>query len=111
MYSYIARANIDRYLDLLRESDIPPEKRSTIITLLIEEVDKLSQNVEQLEFTESRAAACRDRLSRLQRLRDGLVDHSDRARADSLLVNFEAILAQVEGFCGDVRKRTQASRH
>ncbi len=110
MDNYIARANIDHYLELLGEDDIPPGKRSTITKLLIEEENKLSHDLEQLEFAEGKAAICRNRVNRLRRLRDGFVEGSvSRTQADSLLVNFEVVLTQVEGFCGHLRRRVQAS--
>ncbi|MDE1936664.1 hypothetical protein [Bradyrhizobium sp.] len=111
MDNYIARANIDHYLDLLGDDDIPPGKRSMVTKLLIEEEDKLSRDLEQLEFAEGKAAICRNRVTRQRRLRDGFVEGSvSRTQADRLLVNFELVLTHVEGFCGHLRRRLQASR-
>lgn len=106
MNNFIARSNIDHYLDLLTNDDILPNNRSVICRLLIEEENKLSHNLEQLEFAESRVASCRDRVDRLRRLRDGFDDGStERVRAESLLVTFEAILAQVEAACSHMRRK------
>ncbi|MGF6431369.1 MULTISPECIES: hypothetical protein [Bradyrhizobium] len=58
---YTARANIDHYLDLLKRPDVPTNTRSMLNKRLLEEEDKLGRRLEQLEFAESRAAACRDR--------------------------------------------------
>jgi hypothetical protein len=108
MDNFIARANIDHYLELLGEDDIPPAKRSTVGKLLIEEENRLSHDLEQLEFAESRAAACRDRVSHLKRLRDRFDEGSaGHTRANGLLQSFEAILIQVENFCGHMRRRLE----
>ena len=108
MDNFIARANIDHYLELLGEDDIPPAKRTVITRLLIEEENKLSRDLEQLEFAESRAAACRDRLSRLRRLRDGLGESADRQRADGMVRTFEAILAEIDNVCSRMRRRIES---
>ena len=108
MNNYIAHANIDHYLELLGEDDLPPAKRSMVTKLLIEEENKLSHDREQLQFAESRAAACRGRLVRLQRLRDGLDDSADRLRADGVIQTFETILTEMENFCGRMRRRIES---
>ena len=109
MYRYVARANIDRYLSLLMEDQIPPETRVTITRLLIEEEDKLGHDLEQLEFAETRAAMVRDRLNSLRTVRNGSVAASlDRAQADRLLANFEAIQQLLEDFCHKIRQRVNS---
>ena len=109
--NYIARANIDHYLELLSNDDACSKNRSVVCKLLIEEENKLSHDLEQLEFAESRAAACRDRIDRLRRLRDCFAaGSSDRVQAERTLQNFEAFLVQVESFCSHMRKRVHTSR-
>jgi hypothetical protein len=111
MNNFIARPNIDHYLDLLSKDDTLPRNRTMITKLMLEEEDKLSQDLEQLEFAESRVASCRDRVDRLKQLRDGLAEGStEHLRADGLVLSFEAILAQVERFCGHLRKKIEASK-
>ena len=107
MDNFIARANIDHYLELLGEDDVPPAKRTVVTRLLIEEENKLSRDLEQLQFAESRAAASRHRLSHLRRLRDDLDDSADRLRADGMVRTFEAILAEIESFCNRMRRRIE----
>lgn len=107
MDNYIAHANIDHYLELLGEDDISPAKRAVVTKLLIEEANKLSHDLEQLQFAESRAAACRHRLIRLQRQRDSFESSADRMRADSRVQTSEAILTEVESFCSRMRKKVQ----
>ena len=110
MDNYIARANIDHYLELLRNDDTPPETRSIIAKLLIEEENKLSQNLEQLEFAETRLAACRDRVNQLRRRRDSFAEGSaSHTQADGLLQSSEGILTQVENFCRHMRKKVEGS--
>ena len=108
MDNYIARANIDHYLELLRQEDMSPERRSTITKLLIEEENKLSHDLEELQFAETRLAVCRDRVDQLKRVRDNFVEGSlNRLKADDLLQSFEAIFLQVESFCGHLRRRVE----
>ncbi len=109
MNNFIARANIDHYLELL-EDDLPAPRRFVVGKLLIEEENKLSHDLEQLEFADSRAAKCRARVDHIRRLRDGFADDSTEwATADGLLRNFEMLLVQVEEFCDHMRKRVNGS--
>lgn len=91
MDAFVARENIDHYLDILN-SDVllAPEKRETIIRLLIAELDKLSHDPEQLEFVESRAAKGRERLNHVRALRNA-AEPKDRANAELLVANVKAI--------------------
>lgn len=111
MDDFIARANIDHYLDLLKKDDISCAKRSTIGKLLADEENKLSHNMEQLEFTERRLAACRDQLNHLQRLREHFVEGStERIRTQAIIASLQGILLQMERFCCFLRQKVQASR-
>ena len=109
MYRFVARENIDHYLGIL-SSDVllSAEKRATIIKLLIAEEDKLSHDLERLEFAEVRAAKCRDRVDCLRKLGDAFADGSmDRAQAERLLDNFESIHQLVE-FCHKMREKVNS---
>jgi hypothetical protein len=106
MNRFVAQANIDHYLDLLKNCDVPAHNRSTINKLLIEEENKLGRDREQLEFAESRAATCRNRADRQRRLLDSFdPGSSDWVLAERLLVNFESLAQSVEGFCRQMRKQ------
>jgi hypothetical protein len=107
VYRYIARENIDHYLGLLDDADLASAKRDVIIKLLIEEEDKLSHNLEQLEFAESRAANGRARLSNLKRIRDGIAD-PERAAAERLIANFEVRQQLLDGFCHHLRGKVNS---
>ncbi len=48
MDQFIARANIDHYLEMLKNNDISSHNRSMITKLLIEEENKLGRDHEQL---------------------------------------------------------------
>jgi len=110
MHKYVAQANIDHYLDLLKNGDVSAHNRSTINKLLIEEETKLGHDREQLDFAESRAAACRIRADRQRRLMDSFASGSaDWVQAERLLVNFESLAQFVEGFCRQMRKQVNAS--
>jgi hypothetical protein len=96
---------------MLKSSDLPAHKKSMINKLLIEEEGKLAHDGEQLEFAESRAAACRGRADR-QRLVLDSFDHgsTEWAQAERLLVNFESLAQFVEGFCHQMRRKVNESR-
>jgi len=73
---------------------------------LIEEEDRLSQHLEHLEFAETRAAKCRDRLNYLRILRNSFVAGStDRAQADRLIENYEAIQRLLDQRCHQMRQK------
>ncbi len=111
MDQYVARANIDHYLSLLNTADLSSQNRGTIAKLMLAEEDKLSHDLEQLEFAEARAVKCRERVDHFRRLRDAFADgSSDRARADGLLSNFEAIHELMERFCHHMRGRVNSNR-
>ncbi|CCE12136.1 conserved hypothetical protein [Bradyrhizobium sp. STM 3843] len=109
MHRYVAQANIDHYLSLLHGGDLTADNRSTITQLLLGEEDKLSRDLEHLEFAESRAAESRDRVNRLRKLRDAFEEGSpDRAQADRVLANVEAIHKLMEQFCHHMRQRVNS---
>ena len=106
MDTFIAYSNIDHYLDLLSRSDLPTLRRAAIMKLLVEEEDKLSNSLEQLQFAEDRTAKSRNHVSRLKQIRDGLDNGSaGRETADKMLANFEAIHHLMEQFCERIRQR------
>ena len=106
MYRYIARANIDHYLGLL-DADLPLERRDVIVKLLIEEEDKLSHDLEPLEFAESRAANGRARLSKLKRNLDGVTE-PERAAAERLIANCELRQQLLDSFCHHLREKVNS---
>lgn len=110
MDEFVAQANIDHYLDLLKNGDVSFHNRSTISKLLVEEENKLGRSREQLDFAENRAAACRDRADRQRRLMDSFSHGSTEWQlAERLLVNFESLAQFVEGFCQQMRGRVNGS--
>ena len=111
MYRFIARANIDNYLSLLNADVLlSSEKRSMIVSLLIAEEDKLSHDLEQLEFVEIRAARGRERLKQVRRLRDE-AEPRIRDNAEQLVANVEAIQQLLENFLHQLRVKVHASPH
>jgi hypothetical protein len=54
MHRYIARANIGHYLSVLSSTDLTERNRETVIKLLVGEEDRLSHDLEQLQFAEDR---------------------------------------------------------
>ena len=90
MDKYIARANIDHFLSVLNSSDLTAQNRRTIMKLLVAEEDRLSHDLEQLQFAEDCVAKSLNRKNHLTNLRDAFADGStDRTRADAVLATFE----------------------
>lgn len=110
MNNYVARANIDHFLDLLRNPEVTTGSRSTITKLLLTEEDRLSHDQEQLQFAESKAAICRERADRQRRLMDSFEAGSDDwVTAERLLANFESLAQFVEDFRQQMRRRVNGS--
>lgn len=111
MDSYIARANIDRYANLLTSQELSDRNRATIMKLMVAEEDKLGRHLEHLQFAEERTAKARDRMNYLSRLRDAFADGSaERLQAEKVLANFQAIHQSMEQFCVQMRTRVNSSR-
>ena len=109
MDRYVARANIDHYLGLLDNADLPAQNRSTVTNLRVAEEDKLAHDLEQFEFAESKVAESRDRVERLRRLRAAFIEgSSERQQADRLLRNAEGIHDLIEQFCHHLRARVNS---
>ena len=103
MNQFVARANIDHYLGLLNGA-LLPQNRSTITKLLIAEEDKLSRDLEQLEFAETKAADSRRRLNHVRNLFQSFaMDTPEREQAGRLLVNLENLQTLLEDFCHRLR--------
>jgi len=109
MHRYIARTNIDHYLGLLNGTDLTAQNRTIITKLLLGEEDRLSRDLEQLQFAEDRTARSRDRVNHLRKLRDVFVEGStDRAQANRTLANCEALHQLMERFCHRMRERVHS---
>jgi hypothetical protein len=106
VHRFIARANVDHCLGVLNSTDLTPKNRETVTKSLIAEEDKLSHDLEHLEFAEGWAARSRDRVNYLRKLRDTFADGStDRAQAEEVLANFEATHLLTEQFCHRIREK------
>ena len=109
MYRFVARANIDNYISLLNgDVLLSPDKKSTITKLLIAEEDKLSHDLEQLEFAEVRAAKGRELLNRSRHRRDA-AEPAIRDNVERLIANIEATQQLLEEFCHQLRARVKSS--
>src|SRR5262245_11713883 len=95
-------ANIERYLSLLNEADLSPQRRTAMIKELVEEENKLSSSLEHLEFAERRAAQGRERLNQLQRMVE-TTRPEDRAKASRLVGNVLAIQHLLDSICHQMR--------
>lgn len=105
MQDFVAHQNIDHYLHLLQNGELPHAQQVMIRRMLVEEEDRLSRNQEQLEFVETRLAACEKRVSDLQHLRDSFPpDSAEREQADAVLATLEDTLRLVSQHCRQLRK-------
>ena len=106
MHRYIARANIDDYLVLLNDHNLAPEKRAVITKLLIEAADRLSYDIEHLDFFESRAANGRDQVRRVRMLRESFAFGSpEREQAERVVANVENLQTILENACHRLRAK------
>lgn len=106
MDRYVARANVDHYIEFLNGDAISATNRITITKLLIAEEDKLSHDLEQLGFAEDRAANGRDRVAKIKRLRNAFaLGTTEREQADRLVANHENLQTLLEHFCHHLRAR------
>ncbi|SFQ21861.1 hypothetical protein SAMN05216330_11968 [Bradyrhizobium sp. Ghvi] len=106
MHRFIARANIDHFIGLLTGSDLTPDRRNGITTLLIAEFDKLAHDLEHLEFVEKKASEGRNRVSQVRDMRDGHpFGTTQREEAERLLVSCENLQTVLEDFCHRLRAK------
>lgn len=106
MHGYVARANVDHYLGILSGHDLALQHRSTTMALLIAELDKLSGDVEHLEFAESKVAGSRQQVARAASIRDSFgVGTSQRTDAETYLIHLENIHTVLDDFCHRLRSR------
>lgn len=111
MHRYVARANVDHYLDLLRDTNLTAPRRSTTIALLIAELDQLSEDAEHLEFAETRVAGSRQQVAQAAARRDSLsFGTSEREDAEKHLIHLENVHTVLDDFCHRLRHRI-GSRH
>lgn len=77
--------------------------------MLIAEEDKLSHDLEQLEFAENKASAGRKRVSQIRDLRDNLAfGTQEQQQADKLLVSVENLQTLLEDFCHRLRHKIKS---
>ena len=106
MDQFIARSNIDHYLNLLHNGQTSADDRTAINQMLATELGKLNLAMVDLEYVESRAAACRRRFNQISHWRNGFADGSTaRTQADKVAAQFESTLRTMDIFCGQMRER------
>jgi hypothetical protein len=107
---FVVRANIDHFLKALWDDELPPEKRAIITKLLIEEQNKLSHDLEQLQFAEDRALAGRKRLEQIRnKSNDPRSDPASRSQASRLLATMDETQRLLEEFCERLRRKVVCS--
>ncbi|MDA9410975.1 MULTISPECIES: hypothetical protein [unclassified Bradyrhizobium] len=106
MHRYVARANIDHYVEILKDMSLSTQRRSTTIALLIAELDKLGADGEHLEFAETKVSASRQQVAQAAARRDSLaLGTSARENAERYLIHLENVHTVLDDFCHRLRHR------
>lgn len=106
MHRYVARANVDHYLDILKDSGLTAQRRSTTMALLIAELDRLSRDAENLEFAESKVAGSHQQVARAASHRDSFAAGTPgREEAERHLIHLENVHTVLDDFCHRLRNR------
>ncbi|HEV2153939.1 hypothetical protein [Bradyrhizobium sp.] len=90
MHRYVARANIDHYLGILRGATLTMQQRSTTTSLLIAELNKLSNDAEHLAFAESKVAVSRQEVAQAASICDSLAAGTSQG-AERHLIHLENV--------------------
>ena len=107
MYRYIARENIDHFIELLNGDSLAPDRRAVITRLLMDEEDKLGHDLEQLDFAETRAAKGRELLNHAQAQLAKCHPHQ-RPQMERLVQNFAALQMLLDGFCNQLERKANS---
>ena len=92
MHWYVARANVDHYLGILKDVTLTSQQRSTTTSLLTAELDKLCNDAEHLEFAESKFAVSRHQLAQATSIRDSFAaGTSQRQDAERHFIHLENV--------------------
>ncbi|MBW7973841.1 hypothetical protein [Bradyrhizobium sp. BR 10289] len=106
MHRYVARANVDHYLGILKDATLTMQQRSTTTLLLVAELDKLSNDAEHLEFAESKVAVSRQQVAQAASVRDSLAAGTpQRQEADRHLIHLENVHTLLDDFCHRLRNQ------
>lgn len=106
MHRYVARANVDHYLGILKDATLTMQQRSTTTSLLIAELDKLGDDAEHLEFVESKVAVSRQHVTQAASIRDSLATGtSQRQDAERHLIHLENVHTLLDDFCHRLRNK------
>lgn len=74
--------------------------------MLIVELDKLAGDLEDIEFAEERAAACRDRVNHVRDMRDGHpFGTGECEQAERLFGSCENLQTVLQEFCHRLREK------
>lgn len=108
MHRYVARANVDHYLSILKDGTLTMKQRSTTTSLLIVELDRLGEDAEHLEFAESKVAISREQVAQAASIRDSCAaGTSQRQDAERHLVHLENVHTLLDDFCHRLRNKLQ----
>ncbi|MDH6256483.1 hypothetical protein [Bradyrhizobium sp. BR13661] len=106
MHRYVARANVDHYLGILKDATLTIQQRHTTTSLLIAELDKLSSDAEHLEFAESKVAVCRQQVAEAASIRNACAAGTpQRQDAERHLIHLENVHTLLDDFCHRLRNK------
>ncbi|RXH18340.1 hypothetical protein [Bradyrhizobium guangzhouense] len=106
MHRYVARANVEHYLGILKDAGLTMQQRSTTISLLVVELDKLSNDAEHLEFAESKVAVSRQQVAQAASIRDSApAGTTQRQDAERHLIHLENVHTLLDDFCHRLRNK------
>jgi hypothetical protein len=112
MHWYVARANVDHYLGILKDVTLTSQQRSTTTSLLTAELDKLCNDAEHLEFAESKFAVSRHQLAQATSIRDSFAaGTSQRQDAERHFIHLENVHTLLDDFCHQLRNRISSRPH
>lgn len=109
MHRYVARANVDHYLGILKDAALTTQQRGTSTSLLVAELDKLSNDAEHLEFAESKVAVSRQHVAQAASIRDSFAAGTSQWQdADRHVIHLENVHTLLEDFCHRLRNKIRS---
>jgi hypothetical protein len=111
MRRYVARANADHYLAVLKDPTLSIQQRGTATSLLAAELDKLGHDADHLEFAESKVAISRQQIAQATSIRNShAAGTSQRQEADRHVIHLENVHTLLDDFCHRLRNHAAHTR-
>jgi hypothetical protein len=107
MDRFIARENIDLYLEKLRDPHLGDEDCAVISRMLSDQTDVLAHDLGHLGFAEDRAERWRRYVRQVRTLHDVAKSAEGRCETARLIATAEATQRLLDGFCERIRNRAR----